>query len=147
MAHEMALGNETDLKWIFNVTYPVGPNGVNRWDDVMLVQHALNVVMAPFELKDARGRPITSYLKRDGLFGPRTAEAILAYQTQARQVRKRMITVDGSVDPANHTGWTTHAQVQYTIVYLNRDHRDLRGRMMDEADFPEPLRNLLLKRA
>lgn len=145
MARVMNLGDETDIKWIFNVTYAVGPGCTNRWDDVMLVQHALNTLLAAFELKDSRGRKITSYLKRDGLFGSRTAEAILGYQRQAKDVRKLVITVDGRVDPANHTGWTTHSQQQYTIVHLNRDHRNVHGRMMDEADFPTKLRTLLTK--
>lgn len=52
MARVMNLGDETDIKWIFNVTYAVGSGCTNRWDDVMLVQHALNTLLAAFELKD-----------------------------------------------------------------------------------------------
>ena len=146
MAHVMNLGDETDIKWLFNVDYAVGPGASNRWDDVMLVQHFLNTVMARFDLRDAKGNRITTYLKRDGLFGRHTAEAILGYQNNAKAVRGLVITADGRVDRANQTGWTTHTRDQYTIVHLNRDHRDIYGKMADENDFPEKLRDLL-KRA
>ena len=143
MAHYMELGNETDLKWVFNVSFPVGPGASNRWDDVMLVQHALNAILPHYEIRDAKGRIISSYLKRDGLFGSRTAAAIVGYQNYVRSVRRKLISNDGRVDPAVPTGWTLHGENQFTIVHLNRDHRNLHGRMMEEKDFPEKLRDVL----
>lgn len=141
----MNLGNETDIKWIYNVSFPVGPGRANNQDDVMLVQHAINTLLTHFEIKNAKGGRITTYLKRDGIFGPRTAEAILGYQQHARDVRHLVITADGVVEPASHTGWTKHSNLQYTIVHLNRDHRKLYGKMMSEDDFPDKLRDALKK--
>jgi len=142
MAYIMNLGNETDIKWIFNVSFPVGPGCSNRPDDVQLVQHGINAIMAHLELFDDGGRPITSYLKRDGHFGPRTSAAIKAYQRNLK-ARRRVVAADGRIDPSSRTGWTSHTQDQYTIVHLNRDHRNCHGRMMREADFPEPLRTIV----
>jgi hypothetical protein len=143
MAFYMEMGGETDLKWIFNVNFDVGPGRANRWDDVMLVQHALNAVMASYDLIGAKGNVISAYLKRDGHFGPLTAEAIVGYQKHVRDVRKRQITADGVVSKASHSGWTGKTQTQFTIVHLNRDHRNLHGRMMKEEDFPTKLEDLL----
>jgi hypothetical protein len=142
MARIMNLGDETDIKWIFNLSFAVGPWCENRRDDVQLVQHGINALLAHFELRDAAGRPITTYLKRDGLFGPRTQEAIVGYQNNLIE-RSRVVTADGRMDPSNHTGWTTHTQKQYAIVHLNRDHRNVHGKMMDEDQFPEPLRAIV----
>ena len=142
MARIMNLGSETDIKWIYNVTFPVGPAGSNRKDDVLLVQHAINTLLPHFEIRDPKGVRITIYLKRDGIVGPRTAEAILGYQKNLR-TRNRMVTADGQVDPANPTGWTIHTKDQYTIVHLNRDHRNVYGQMMREEDFPKELQAVL----
>jgi hypothetical protein len=142
MAKIMPLGNETDIVWLFNVSYSVGPGCPNCRDDVLLVQHAINCVMAPLHLKNPKGELIVSYLHRDGIFGPRTAEAILAYQQSVKE-RGRYITVDGRVDSTPKSGWTRHGDAQYTIVYLNRDNRDINGKMMDEKDFPAELQRAI----
>jgi peptidoglycan hydrolase-like protein with peptidoglycan-binding domain len=67
--------------------------------DVMLVQHALNTLMAPLHLKDDRGVEITSYLKRDGYIGPKTNAAIAAYQRSLRS-RGFLVNADSSIDRA-----------------------------------------------
>lgn len=138
MAKIMNLGNDTDIVWLYNVSYPVGPDCLNHRDDVMLIQHAINCIMVQLQLRKPDGSPITSYLHRDGLWGPRTAEAILAYQQNVKS-RGRFIKPDGRVDPSPTSGWTRHGDAQYTIVYLNRDNRDITGKMMQVEDFPKEL--------
>src|SRR5579872_851616 len=103
MAHIKNLGGQTDLAWILNVDTSVGPNSYNRWDDVMLVQVFMNALLAPLGLRDPQGRPITSYLRLDGLFGRKTKDAILGYQNSARG-RGLVVAVDGIVSPSNATG-------------------------------------------
>lgn len=141
MAKITNLGNETDIKWIFNVSTSVGPNGYNRGDDVMLVQHLLNTLLANLDIRNPKGVRITSYLTRDGLFGRLTKEAILGYQRNA-QGRGLQLTADGMVSSANATGWTKN-NVQYTIVHMNRDHLRIFGKMADEGDFPKLLRQAI----
>lgn len=144
MAYVMNLGNETDIKWLYNVSYPVGPRGSNLRDDVQLVQHAINVIHNTYELYDERGRIIMADLKRDGICGPKTIAAIAAYQRNLVS-RKKLVKPDGNVDPSSHTGWPAHSEVQYSIVHMNRDVRDITGTMMKEDDFPEPLRSVIKK--
>jgi len=141
MAKITNLGDETDIKWIFNVSTSVGPNGYNRIDDVMLVQHVLNTLLATFDIRNAKGNRITSYLSRDGIFGSLTRDAIIGYQKNARG-RGLQLTADGMVSSASATGWTKN-NVQYTIVHLNRDHLRVHGKMMSEADFPKILRQAI----
>ena len=141
MAKITNLGDQTDIKWIFNVSTSVGPNGYNRIDDVMLVQHVLNTLLASFDIRNSKGARITSYLSRDGIFGSLTREAIIGYQKNA-QKRGLQLTADGMISSATATGWTRN-NVQYTIVHLNRDHLRVHGKMMSEADFPTILRQAI----
>lgn len=143
MAKITNLGNETDIQWIFNVSTSVGPNGYNRADDVMLVQHVLNTLLPSLDIRNAKGVRITSYLTRDGLFGRLTKEAIIGYQRNA-QGRGLQLTADGMVSSASATGWTKN-NVQYTIVHMNRDHLRIYGKMMSEGDFPQLLRQAVGK--
>ncbi len=142
MALIMNLGDDTDIKWLYNVSYPVGPYCPNHRDDVLLVQYTINCLLAALQLTDSDGQPITTYLKRDGLYGDHTEEAIFAYQ---RNVSSRgfFITVDGRVDPSPVSGWTPHGNAQYTIVYLNRDYLNTYGTMMQEQDMPLELQHAL----
>ena len=129
-----------DLKWIWNVTYAVGPGCSNRPDDVQLVQHAFNTLMGQIEFFDGKGALIKSYLKRDGLYGSKTETAIRAFQNWLIS-KKRYVTADGVVSPSHQTGYTKKDTI-YTIVYFNRVHRDCYGKMMDEAEFPSPLKQV-----
>lgn len=139
MAYYMEFkGNDTGLAWIWNVSGPVSPRAYSRRPDVMLVQHALNTLMAPLGLKDDNGAPINSYLQRDGYMGPKTAALISAYQRNLRS-RGFLVKADGAVDAASRSGWTEDGHAQFTIVYLNREHRDIYGIMMEEKNFPELL--------
>jgi peptidoglycan hydrolase-like protein with peptidoglycan-binding domain len=111
----------------------------------MLVQHALNTVMAQLSLVDSAGRAI-HYLHRDGYMGPKTSAAIASFQKYLTHHR-RLVKADGSVDPASADGWTRDGNAQYTIIWLNRTHRDIHGRMMKEKDFPELLQADVKKHA
>jgi hypothetical protein len=132
-----------DLAWIWNVSGSVTPRAYSRRPDVMLVQHAINSVMAPLQLRTEHGELITSYLVRDGYMGPKTNAAILAYQRSLKS-RGFFVKADGAVEPSSSSGWTSDGGAQYTIVYLNRDHVRFNGKMMEESDFPELLRADLL---
>ena len=132
-----------DLAWIWNVSQNVTPRAYSLRPDVMLVQHAINSVMARLQLRDEHGNLITSYLTRDGYLGPKTNAAILAYQRNLKS-RGYLVKCDGAVDPASRTAWTPDGHAQYTIVYLNRDHVEIQGKMMEEKDFPQLLQADLL---
>jgi hypothetical protein len=123
-----------DLAWIFNVNRNVGLNFSSRKPDVMLVQHALNTVMAKLDLKDKSGKTI-HYLTRNGICDQATADAIASYQRNLVE-RGRFVKTDGFVSPSSRSGWTTHGDAQFTIVYLNRDHLQIQGKMMEEKGFP-----------
>jgi hypothetical protein len=123
-----------DLAWIFNVNRNVGLNLMSRKPDVMLVQHALNTVMAKLDLKDKSGKTF-HYLTRNGICDQPTADAIASYQRNLVE-RGRFVKTDGFVSPSSRSGWTTHGDAQFTIVYLNRDHLQIQGKMMEEKDFP-----------
>jgi hypothetical protein len=130
---EMERGS-IDLAWIWNVGGTVARNVYSQRPDVMLVQHALNTVMAPLGLTNQKGEIIT-YLHRDGYIGPKTIDAIIAYQRRLAS-RGFLIKPNGSVDPSSRGGWTRDGAAQYTIVYLNREHVKVHGKMMEERDFP-----------
>ena len=51
----------------------------------------------------------------------------------------RVETVDGAVDPSDSTGYTGKDTV-YTIVLMNLVHKEMHGEMMDENQFPDPLK-------
>lgn len=123
-----------DLAWIFNVNRNVGLNLMSRKPDVMLVQHALNTVMAALDLKDKSGKTI-HYLTRNGICDQATADAIAAYQRNLVE-RGRYVKTDGFVSPSSRNGWNKKGDAQFTIVYLNRDHLKIQGKMMEEKDFP-----------
>ncbi len=149
MAAIMNLGNETDIKWLINVSYPVGRAGPNRRDDVLLVQSFLNMLMPCFQLQDpVSGKRLQTYLRLDGFFGPRTGTAIVAYQRNVRS-RGGLVSTDGQVDPSLRSGWTnskdSYLSTQFTIVWMNRDYRATnRGKMASEDDFVPELRAALL---
>jgi hypothetical protein len=123
-----------DLAWIFNVNRNVGLNLMSRKPDVMLVQHALNTVMAKLDLKEKSGKTI-HYLTRNGICDQAAADAIAAYQRNLVE-RGRFVKTDGFVSPSSRSGWTKNGDAQFTIVYLNRDHLQIQGKMMEEKDFP-----------
>src|SRR5919108_117901 len=99
---EMESGS-IDLAWIFNVNREVGIAFGSRKADVMLVQHALNTVMAHLGLKDKSGKTLY-YLTRNGVCDKATAEAIAAYQRNLLE-RGKHVKADGFVSPSSRSGW------------------------------------------
>lgn len=80
------------------IAAPVGPDRPNRAADVRTVQMLLN----------RAGSSGATPLRVDGVFGPRTADAITRYQAQSLRVSRP----DGVVDPSGPT-----------LSRLGRDHR------------------------
>lgn len=127
------------LAWIWNIDLAIGPGMPNAWDDVMLFQDMFNRVAASLDgLYDARQKkPWTHYLTVDGICGPDTRSAIMGYQKQVKEVRRRYIIADGRFDPSPKSGWNKDGQ--YGIVYLNRDVRNITGKMFPFESFKPKL--------
>ncbi len=137
--HNMA-EDSVGIVWIYDVNFSVGPGRRNHQADVQLVQHGLNTLLAPLVIPGKNGLPIKNYLKRDGIYGRKTSEAIHGFQKRLQQLGL-FVASDGIVSPSSPSGWNKDGSRQYTIVYLNRMHRDIYGTMMDEEQFPEPLKS------
>ena len=138
MAVIFSINNGKKPVWIFNVSYAVGPNCMNKRDDVQLVQTLLNGLLPYMDMREPqpRGPRATTYLALDGYFGPKTEARIRSYQFLYGDP-------DGRIDVSTHTG--THAAskdglVAYFIWCLNKDYLNSYGRMPDEERFVEPLR-------
>ena len=132
-------GGSVGLAWMWNLDGAIGPNCSNVWDDVLLFQCLFNGVAPSLDkLVDPRTkRPWVGYLVRDGIFGGNTKAAITAFQGSVT-ARGKYVKADGRLDPSSADGWNPTGQ--YTIVYLNRDYRDIQGRMLLEEDCPPRLR-------
>ncbi len=97
----------------YNVNYAVGANGVNRRDDVLLVQWMLHRIYADGTLPPVGGPP----LKVDGYAGPQTVKWIAAFQARVR-ASGESCHVDGRVDSARKQVASVTKTV-YTIIWLN----------------------------
>lgn len=149
--------------WIHDVSHPVSWKWFQYRDDVMLVQYALNRVMAKEKILDFRGKstpgplgpeyqPIAP-LKVDGIYGPKSHAAVLNYQ-----IGSRTVLADGDVDPvykymAGLGGdpigaksmmiMTTYSRL--TMYKLNSDILRLYGSMMSDDELPPEVQAALLK--
>jgi hypothetical protein len=122
--------NRNDLKnnQFFVIDYSVGRAGQNRIDDVQLVQILLNRVIDMREaeiglnpgvgykrMTDPAGRPIAKLLV-DGMCGPKTCEAILAFQRlNVNQA------IDGTISPVRDRGkdgYVAGGYHQFNTMYL-----------------------------
>lgn len=138
--------------WIHDVSHPVSWKWFQYRDDVMLVQYALNKVMAKDKILDFKGKatmgpmgpeyPPVAPLKVDGIYGPKSHAAVLNYQ-----IGSRSVLADGDVDPvykykAGLTGdpvgaknmmiMTTYSR--FTMYKLNSDILRLYGSMMQDEE-------------
>jgi hypothetical protein len=103
--------------WIHDVTNPVSWKWFCYPDDVMLLQYALNQIMAKVTISDmtkprrgelgdyspavgpgGRWYPPVEALEVDGIFGKKTHAALVSYQ-QATICGGRCIKADGDLDP------------------------------------------------
>jgi peptidoglycan hydrolase-like protein with peptidoglycan-binding domain len=146
---------------IIDVTSGVGAGRQNSRPDVLLVQFALNKIMAapggrgqlPDVSKPSVAGPIgpvaqvLAPLVVDGIFGKKTLAAIKAYQG-ASISNQSTLTVDGGVDPA-HTILATAGGdpiggqlnvfskvVRFTIAKLNSDILKLYGSVLQLSQLP-----------
>ena len=152
--------------WIWDITYEVGPGQTNYRPDVQLVQALINEVSTRLGLVDFRKGtpgplgliyPPLKQLNEDGWWGPETAAAVDSYQENA--LRRGGGVRDGRVDPVhpllarlkgdpvgpNYIMGVAGIQ-RRTMFRLNADHVMLKGRMMDESEFPALLRADLKKK-
>jgi len=149
--------------WIHDVSHPVSWKWFQYRDDVMLVQYALNKVMAKEKILDFKGKstpgpmgpeyPAVAPLKVDGIYGPKTHAAVLNYQICGYTVQ-----ADGDVDPVykyvaglagdpisprNLTIMTTYSR--FTMFKLNTDILRLYGKLMDDEELPQEVLAALRK--
>ena len=149
--------------WIHDVSHPVSWKWFQYRDDVMLVQYALNKVMAKEKILDFKGKstpgpmgpeyPAVGTLKVDGIYGPKTHAAVLNYQICSYTVQ-----ADGDVDPVykyvagltadpisprNMTIMTTYSR--FTMFKLNTDILRLYGKLMDDEELPQEVLAALRK--
>jgi len=149
--------------WIHDVSHPVSWKWFQYRDDVMLVQYALNKVMAKEKILDFRGKstpgplgpeyqPIAP-LDVDGIYGPKSHAAVLNYQ-----IGTRTVLADGDVDPvykymAGLGGdpigpksmmiMTTYSRL--TMFKLNTDILRLYGSLMSDDELPSEVQAVLMK--
>ena len=146
--------------WIWDLTDKVGWGLVNRRADVQLVQLSINKLIPKFGLIDHRKKagpgPLPGIgvyaplapLKVDGYMGNETANAIKSYITH------KSITTDQAIDPVypllarlkgnpiSPAAIMADAAVRKrTMFTLNSDHLAQYGRLLDDSEFPEPLRS------
>ena len=125
----------------YNVDGPVGPGGLNKREDVLLVQYFLN---AAFETPKFADSPFTGDMKNDGVPDQTTFAAILHFQTVMKR-KGSTIATDGRVDPP--TGEQIRGSIsntQYTILFLNLayalDRPDDWPAVSEATDCPPDLR-------
>lgn len=151
--------------WIHDVSHPVSWKWFRYRDDVLLVQYALNKIMAKDKILDFKGKstpgplgpeyPAIVPLKVDGIYGPKTHGAVLNYQIGSSTVK-----ADGDVDPIykyvagltvdpisprNLTIMTSYSR--FTIFKLNTDILRLYGKLMDDEELPKEVQAALRKRS
>ena len=146
--------------WIYDVSHPVSYKWFHYRDDVLLVQYALNKIIAKGKISDLNAKPTRgpmgpeypplAALKLDGIFGSKTHAAVVTYQ------RGGSVLADGDVDPvyvqiAKLKGdpispryLTAYTSLpKFTMVRLNKDVLDLYGSMMDDGDMPKEVQAAL----
>lgn len=150
--------------WIHDVTHPVSWKWLQYRDDVLLVQYALNKIMAKDKIFDFKGTskpgplgpeyPAVAPLKLDGIYGPKTHGAIL----NNYQIGSSTMKADGDVDPVykyvaglrgdpisprNLTIISTYSR--FTMFKLNTDILRLYGKLMDDGELPQEVQAALRK--
>ena len=100
------------------IDHSVGKGGSNRRDDVQRIQFMLNVI----HLDPGNDFRMASLLAMDGICGPMTLAAILAYQTYKQDKEFPLLVVDGLVS-ATHAFLMTASGAGFSTLYnLNMDY-------------------------
>ncbi|HMJ09435.1 MAG TPA: hypothetical protein VK468_10545 [Pyrinomonadaceae bacterium] len=117
MARTVAL-DFSDLPTIYNLNFPVGPNGPNNFDDVLLVQTLMK--MANFTRFTPALGPVerSSKIKVDGFFGPQTSRLIKAFEIDRRSAGLLLV-ADGIFEASTPDGFTGKGFL-FKIIHLNR---------------------------
>jgi len=107
-----------DLPTIYNLSFAVGPNGPNNFDDVLLVQALMK--MANFTRFTGALGPVesSSKIKVDGIFGPQTRRMLKAFEAD-RKSAALLLVDDGVFEPSSPDGFTGKG-VLFKIIHLNR---------------------------
>lgn len=108
----------SDLPTIYNLSFPVGPNMPNVFDDVLLVQALMK--MANFVRSSPGLGPVeaSSKIKVDGFFGPQTKRMIKAFEAD-RKSAGLLLVDDGIFEPSTRDGFTGKGFL-FKIIHLNR---------------------------
>jgi len=132
------------LTWYYNVSYAVGVGGINRSDDVMLVQYLLKKVFE--NAKYGPAKP-TSNMNVDGFYGPITASYIRAYQRRDQTVNpSASVVMDGRIDKAVSSDGLSGdiSDRVYCIAALNlslqQDHPSIFADPSTATDMPGALK-------
>lgn len=146
--------------WIHDVSHPVGYKWFQYRDDVLLLQYALNQIIAKEKIADLKSKPTIgpvgpeypgiAPLKVDGIFGPKTHSALVSYQ------RGRCVLADGEVDPVygqigklkgdpiSPRYLMAYTSLQgFTMYRLNKHILELYGSMMHDEDLPKEVQAAL----
>src|SRR5262249_49407223 len=92
--------------------------GRNLRDDVATVQFLLNVA----HLDPTNSFRMPAILRMDGICGPKTCSAILAYQTDKKTGMFPLFKVDGIVNATNQAGFVGRQSLGFSTLYnLNWD--------------------------
>jgi hypothetical protein len=99
------------------INHSVGKNGSNLHRDVVLIQFLLNTI----HLDTGSTFCLPGILAMDGMCGPRTLSAILAYQTH-KSGEWPLFKVDGLVSATNQAGFVGPQSAGFSTLYsLNWD--------------------------
>ncbi len=125
----------------YNVDGPVGPGGLNKREDVLLVQYFLNVA---FETPRFADSPFEGDMKNDGVPDRTTFAAILHFQ-KVMKSKGSTISTDGRVDPPSGEQIRgSISNTQYTILFLNlayaKDRPEDWPAVSEATDCPQELR-------
>ena len=100
------------------IGHSVGKGGSNRHGDVLLIQYILNTI----HLDTGSDFCLPGILVMDGLCGPKTLSAILAYQTYKSSVWP-LFKIDGLVSATNQAGFIGPQSAGFSTLYsLNWDY-------------------------
>ena len=97
-----------------NVSQSVGKGGVNRHDDVMVVQALLK-----YGLEDKYHFRKDNFPAPNGIMDKNTLRLIRKFQRYLRKIRKVKVAIDGRIDPSKGLYVRNRKKLIWTISHLN----------------------------